>query len=528
MASNQIPKRDTEYHYSEEMLLDLALCGLDPTFFIKKFVKIKHPVRGLIPFEMYDYQEGLIESFTNNRFNIVLSSRQSGKTATVGAYLLWFALFKAKKTILVVSNKGSNAKEIIAAIQNMYLELPGWLKPGVTDTGWNKQSMEFENGSRIIAETTSENSGRGMQISLLFCDEFAFVPDHVQDEFWASIIPVLSTGGDCIIASTPHGDSNLYHTMWVKASQDPTAGGRGVNASFFPTFIKWDMVPGRDDKYKKAQIKILGDYKWRQEFECEFLSAETGLFDSLTLTSYHDTAEAMNVLFTVNDTKFWTKLNPMLSYIVTLDPATGTGEDYSVIDVFSFPDLEQVAQWRSNVVSPAELYKSLKLLLRFLEEHTKEVYFTYENNAVGQAITALYEADENPPEKAELVSDMKAKKLGFETTGKSKNKYCFDLKQIVENFKIKINSLQTVFEMKVFERKGGTFQAKNGFNDDTISTLILLIRVIDEISQFDEDAYDHLYRVDESVSDESNPFNIASDNPEFTDYGDEDGLPFIF
>jgi len=255
----RLKKAFTEQSYTVEQAQELMRCARDPVHFITNYVFIKHPVRGQIKFAMYDYQKNMVRQFEKNRYNIVLASRQVGKTETSAAYLLWYALFNEEKMILILSNKSDGAKEIISKIQNAYEELPHWLKPGIDEDSWNKHECRFDNKSRILAGATSADSARGLAISLLYLDEFAFVKTHLQEEFWTSVLPTLSTGGSCIISSTPNGNSNRFAQMWREAQND---------GEFVPTHVPWDAPPGRDKDFKKQQISILGKRKWLQEYEC--------------------------------------------------------------------------------------------------------------------------------------------------------------------------------------------------------------------------------------------------------------------
>src|ERR1700722_11179338 len=222
----------------------------DPVYFIQKYVKIQHPTLGIIPFKLRPYQIKMILAYNSKRFTIVLSARQTGKSETAGAYLLWYACFHDAKNVLIASNKNSNAMEMIHRIRLGYENLPHWLKPGVTEDGWNKHNIGFDNGTRIISEATSEKSGRGLSISLLFLDEFAHVAQNIQEEFWISIEPTLSTGGSCIMTSTPNGDSDIFAQTW---------NGAIVEANgFCPIEVKWDEPPGRDEKFKEETIARIG------------------------------------------------------------------------------------------------------------------------------------------------------------------------------------------------------------------------------------------------------------------------------
>jgi len=255
--------------YTPKQVMELKKCANDPIYFIRKYVKIQHPTKGALPFELYKYQERMIDAFQNNRFTVVLSARQTGKSSVSAAYLLWYAIFHFDKTILIASNKNDNAMEMIHRIQYAYEELPHWLKPGIPEGGWNKHDITFDNKSRIKSTATSESSGRGMAISLLFLDEFAFVKPHVQNEFWTSISPTLSTGGSCIMSSTPNGDSNLFAQIWRSAEVGLDVGaGSPSSFPFFPVRVRWDEPPGRDEAFKQAEIQKLGEQKWLQEYEC--------------------------------------------------------------------------------------------------------------------------------------------------------------------------------------------------------------------------------------------------------------------
>jgi hypothetical protein len=258
----------TKSSYTQDQMIELFRCSQDPIYFIENYVMIRHAVRGRIKFNLYDYQRELVKMYHKNRFNIILSARQTGKTETSCAYLLWYAIFQSDKTILIASNKSSNAMELIGKIQYAYEELPDWLKPGIDDSNWNKHTCGFDNKSRIVATATSKDSGRGLAISLIYVDEMAFVAPHIQEEFWDSITPTISTGGSMIITSTPNGDSNLFARTWFNAVKKTVE--ELDNESFHPMHVKWDQPPGRDNKFRQMMIDKLGDRKWRQEFECCF------------------------------------------------------------------------------------------------------------------------------------------------------------------------------------------------------------------------------------------------------------------
>lgn len=511
--------------YTPEMIKELKKCIVDPVYFITNYVYILHPIKGRIKFNLYPFQEEMIRKYQNNRWCIAKIARQSGKTETTAAYLTWFALFHSDKTILVAANKLTNAKEIISRIQGIYEELPDWLKPGIDESEWNKTSLSFENGSKIMAQATSANTGRGFAISLLYLDELAFVPPHIQQEMWTSIQPVLSTGGSCIISSTPNGSSDLYYSLFTEAV---TGKGKvpGQNG-FMSIDVKWYQVPGRDEKFKQDQIAMMGQRRWDQEFECIFLSAGHTLFDLHAIEHAEKmTSEPVMRVGSLFGQEFWKAPSKNNTYVVGVDLAQGVENDYSVIEVFEFPSMEQVCEYRTDVESPSKLYSYLKTLLRFLERNSKNVFYSVENNAIGQAIIALYEADEEPLQKAHFMSESGKDTLGYNSNVKSKNNSLVSFKELFENKMIKINSTQLLKEMKTLVRKDNTFKAQIGSTDDCVFATLICIRIIADMAEFDRTAYEKMYSFNNVKVDNDWDQYSAPDVKET--FNDDDGyLPFI-
>lgn len=521
--------------YTPEQLLELKKCMNDPIHFAKTYVKIQHPKRGAIPFKLYDYQERLMLAFKNNRYNIVLSARQTGKSITSAIFLLWYACFHDDKNILIASNKEKGAKEMIHRIRYAYENLPFFLKPGVTEDGWNKHSVAFDNGSRINSTATSEDSGRGESISLLFLDEFAFVKPGIQEEFWTSILPTLSTGGNCIMSSTPNGDADKFAQLWresqvglkVDMSEATDEDGEPIQkellgneeVTFIPHHVRWDEPPGRDETFKKQQISLLGELKWRQEYECEFLSSDALLIDSRVSSNLLKLTYPPKYI--KNEIVFWDDIKENSTYLVGVDPSTGSGRDFSVIQVFEFPSMTQVAEYRANSMSSPEVYAKLKWLLGLVDNKGSIAYFSIENNGVGEGIIALYLNDENPPD-AEFVSEEGSKRYGMVTTNKTKVKACVNLKQIVESGKIHINSKILITEIKTFVRKRASYEAQYGSTDDCISATLIVLRMLEEIAAYDQDAFNRLYTYDE------NDYLDGDDDFETLDSYEDEGLPSLF
>jgi Terminase large subunit, T4likevirus-type, N-terminal/Terminase RNaseH-like domain len=515
-----VKKANEEHDYTPHQLRELSRCSEDVVYFVKTYCKIQHPVKGEIPFELYPYQEKMLRTFAGERLTVVLSARQTGKSQTSSAFLLWYATFHFDKTILIAANKNDNAMEMIHRIRFMYERLPRWLKAGVNEDGWNKHSIGFDNGSRIHSTATSENSGRGMSISLLFLDEFAFVRDTVQEEFWTSMAPTLATGGSCIICSTPNGDYNLYAQTW-RGANIPSADSpsHGING-FVPIQVRWDEPPGRDEKFKRQETAKIGELRWRQEYQCEFLSNDPLLIDTICLANMTEQTRLSKPVATAGELIFYKHPKSGVTYLVGMDPATGSGSDYSTIQVIEFPAMEQIAEWRSNTASSVYAYQQLRKMLKILEKTQSQIYFSVENNGVGEAIIALFEADEVPPETAEFMSEAGQRRQGMTTTGKSKLKACIALKEIVERGALTIRSQALVAEMKCFVRKAGSYAAKPGATDDLISGTLIALRLLEEISSFDQEAYNTLYSHSYSEN--------GMDGEGYTEYGEHsEPLPFI-
>jgi hypothetical protein len=483
----RLKKPNITTEYTPQMLDEMRKCVLDPVYFINNYVHIRHPKLGRIPFKLRPYQIKLIRAYQSNRWCISKIARQSGKTETTCAYLTWFAIFHEEKNILVAANKLAGAKEIVSRIQGIYEELPNWLKPGIDEKEFNKTTLAFENRTKIIAQATSQNTGRGLAISLLYMDELAFVPPHIQKEMWTSLQPVLSTGGSCIVSSTPNGDSDLFAEFWRKAES---------GKEWFPISVRWDEIPGRDEKFRRETIELIGERRWRQEYECEMLTSEHTLIDPDKLTAAENRIDGIQTyeIFgnSINQT-FWKIPSRHHTYIVGVDPSQGTGNDYSVIQVFEFPSMEQVMEYRTNKESPTELYSYLKSLVRFLERNSARTYFSVENNALGQAITSLYEADVDPIEKGIFMSEEGKDTLGYNSNIKTKNLGLISFKEMFERGHLIINSKQLISELKNLVRKGNTFEAKTGGTDDTVFATLICIRIVEDMAQHDVAAYAKMY-----------------------------------
>ena len=489
MKNPQLKRAYAEDEYTPNMISELVRCKKDPIYFMRTYIRIQHPTRGTIPFALFEYQEKFVRHMHENRFTITLQPRQCGKTLTVAMYLLWYALFTEDVTVLIASKNQSHALEIAARVRFAYEELPSWIKAGLKY--YNRHNIEFDNGSRIVSEATTEKTGRGLSISKLYLDELAFINPRIQELMWASLAPTLSTGGSAIISSTPNGDTELYAQLWRRAMSG-TQDAAGTN--FVPFQVHWRDHPERDDSYWDTMVNMLGLLKTRQEVGCEFLSSDAMLISSMKLQQIRDVAP----IFEDMGFRFWVQPESLggagKTYLVSIDPATGNAKDYSVIEVFDFPGLNQIAEWRSNEINIPLLYAKVKWLLNKLTEPIgrgrAEVLWTFERNGIGEAMCALYVSDERQPEFAELYSDAPGK-YGVYTTGKTKIVSCLQLKTLIEkvNNGMKLNSDILLFELKNFIARGGSYEAKTGSTDDCVMATVGITRLIKRLAEYNDEAF---------------------------------------
>ena len=517
--SNLIKRANTTSEYSPANIQELIKCQKDPIYFIRNYVWLQHPLKGKILFDLYDYQKELIDALQNNRWVIALLSRQMGKTQTISMFLLWFSMFNRDQTILIASKNNSHAMEIMDRIRFAYEELPHWLKAGCKY--YNKHNIEFDNGSRIISQATTEKTGRGYAISKLYLDELAFINPSVQEKMWTSLAPTLSTGGSAIISSTPNGATELFSTLW-----------RGANTqknSFLPLFFPWNRHPDRGEAYINEMRGQLGEKNFRQEVLCEFISSDALLIDSIKL-SYLSAKPAIseNMGFKLWRDSFGGRGK---TYLVGVDPATGNGSDFTVIQVVEFPALEQVAELRLNSVQIPLIYAKIKWLLKFLRQPDgnrgrAEVVWSFERNGVGEALVAMIQNDDSADggiylDGCELYNEQN-NRLGCYTSGKSKLTSLMQLKNMIEKAEggLKINSEVLLFELQNFVSGGGSFQGRAGSTDDTVMAMAVIVKVLNRLSSYDDKARKIVY---ETVAPDSDLLVNASDDQ----IGDEP-MPFAF
>jgi len=490
---------------TEEQILEFAKCAdpvTGPEYFMTNYFYIQHPTRGSIQYKPYEYQVRLIDAYHSNRFSISLMPRQTGKTISAAGYLLWFAMFIPDSTILVAAHKYLGAQEIMQRIRYSYENCPDFIRAGVTS--YNKGSLDFENGSRIVSQTTTENTGRGMSISLLYCDEFAFVRPTIASEFWTAITPTLSTGGKCIITSTPNSDEDQFAQIWRAANDTFDAQGNTtpLGKNGFKAFTsKWQETPGRDQAWADQMRSQLGEERFRREMECEFIIFDETLINPLKLVEM----SGIEPIEKQGQVRWYKKPNKGSIYVVALDPSLGTGGDPAAMQIVELPSMMQVGEWRDNKTPVQRQVRILQEVTQYINDcigRETDIYYSVENNTLGEA--ALIEianiGEENIrgiflSEPARSGTGRSYRK-GFTTLSKSKIAACSKLKNWVETTKLKIASKMLISELKNFVAKGTSFAAKIGETDDLVMSMLLAIRMMQLIQNFDA-SIDETLRSDE-------------------------------
>ena len=499
--------------FTDKHVEDILLCS-DPVngykHFAKHFFHIQHSVKGRLLFEPFDYQSRLLDSYHNNRFNINMLPRQSGKTTCASAYLLWYAMFHPDQTVLVAAHKYTGAQEIMQRIRYGYELCPDFLRAGVVS--YNKGSMEFDNGSRIVSQTTTGTTGRGMSISLLYCDEFAFLQPNIAEEFWTSISPTLATGGRAIITSTPNSDEDQFAIIW-KESQDKfddygneIEGPTGKNG-FAGFKADWWEHPDRDEQWKKEELGRIGEERFRREYGVEFLVYDETLISSLKLAEI----TGREPIKKTGQVRWYKEPTPGNLYVVGLDPSLGTGGDYGAIEVFELPSMDQVAEWHNNITPVQGQVKLLRDVLNQIQsaigsDNYNSIYWSVENNTLGESALVVIEnlGEETFPglfvNEPGRKGHVRKFRKGFNTTFGTKISACSRLKYLVEEDKMRILSKPLLSELKSFVALGVGFKAKVGQHDDLVAALLLIVRMTDILSEWDPKVFELLRleaRIDE-------------------------------
>jgi hypothetical protein len=512
---------------SPEQILEYYRCMIDPKYFISNYCYIIHVKGSKNLFKLYDYQCNMIDNYQKYDRNIVMIGRQLGKTTLAAAYCLWWAMFKPNQIVLIASNVGHNAKEIMLKVKDMYLECPLWLKAGLKVD--NIMELGFDNGSRITAKATTGNTGRGMTPALVYLDEFAFVSPNVQSAFWTSIQPALSEGGRLIMTSTPETDEDTFSRLWFTASDSPNSQtwrrkGNSTDVrdrdleeydtqfeiqemadeyidpssledapkdefGFRRFFVPWTAHPTRDETFKRKQLaEGMPISEWNRDFECMFAGSDDSLISSPTLIkiSGHTNKPRFIDQYGV---RWYEYIEPNAHYGVTIDPSEGIGKDNAVIQVWQLPDMIQVAEWVRNDCDQFEQAKMLTRVLRRIAyeqetdiDHRGEanIYYTVECNGVGMGVLNLILQEEHQIP-GQLVDSEGNSSRGLRTTAITKRQFALQFKDITERGIFYPSSVSLLNEMKSFIKTGNSYTAKRGLKDDRVMSCVLMLHLLEEI-----------------------------------------------
>jgi len=454
---------------TEDQVREFYKCSQDPIYFAENYVKVITLDHGFVQIKLYPFQRQAITDINDNRRVIVKAGRQVGKTTMVVAYILWYILFNQDKFVAILANKAPTAREILNRIKIAYEALPLWLQQGVRT--WNKGDIELENNCRVMATSTASSAIRGYSISLLYLDEFAFVPTNIAEEFFTSVYPTISSGttSKILISSTPNG-MNHYYKMWTEAVD-------GHNG-FMHIEANWRQIPGRDQMWADEQRRVLGEQKYLQEMECEFMGSSGTLISGAALKALafvkplHKADSGINIY-----------QQPIAehSYSVVVDTSRGKGLDYSaaiVVDVTSIP-YRVVATYKDNNISPL-VYPSI---IKRLGDYYNAAYALIEINDIGQQVAdSLFEDYEYE----NILSTIEVKgrialtwgygnksTRGIRTTKSVKRLGCSLMKNLIESQKIFIQDFDIIAELSTFISKGTSFEAEEGSHDDLVMCLVL-------------------------------------------------------
>ena len=468
--------------------------------FMDNFFMIQHPTRGSMVYHPWPYQRRLIETYHNYRYSISLMPRQSGKSTSAAGYLLWYAMFVPDSTILIAAHKYTGAQEIMQRIRYAYENCPMHIKAGVTT--YNKGSLDFENGSRIVSATTTENTGRGMSISLLYLDEFAFVRPSIAELFWTSITPTLSTGGKAIITSTPNSDEDQFALIWKGANktEDDFGNTTELGTNGFRAYrAHWSEQPGRDEKWAEGMKAQLGEDRFRREIGCEFIIADETLIAPTTLIDL----EGIEPVSRMGQVRWYKKPTKGNIYAVGLDPSLGTGSDPAAIQIYEANTTTQIGEWKHNKTDIPNQVKLLAQINKHIVECTGEpnnLYYSIENNSIGEAaLVSLAEYGEsNIP--GIFLSEPGKKRKGFNTTHKVKLTACAKFKTLLESKKMTLYSRSLIGELKTFVALEGSYKAKVGETDDLVMASLLIVRMLQQLSDFHYDLETQIRDHDEIIA----------------------------
>ena len=524
LGNPNLKKANTQIEFTKENVAEYLKCKDDPVYFAMNYVKIVTLDEGLKSFAPYDFQEKLINNFHDNRFNICKMPRQTGKSTTVISYLLHYVVFNDSVNVGILANKAATARELLGRLQTAYENLPKWMQQGILS--WNRGSLELENGSKILAASTSASAVRGMSFNILFLDEFAFVPNHIADSFFASVYPTITSGQKTkvIIVSTPHGMNHFYR-MWHDAE-------KGKN-EYVPTDVHWSQVPGRDEIWKEQTIANTSEQQFKIEFECEFLgSVDTLIAPSKLKSLVYDAPLTQNAGLDVFEQS---KENH--DYITTVDVARGVGNDYSafvVVDITEFPH-KIVAKYRDNQIKPM-LFPNV---IWEVAKNYNNSFILCEVNDIGDQVASILHYDleyENL-----LMASMRGRagqivgqgfsgkktQLGVKMSKTVKKVGALNLKTMIESDKLLFKDYDILSELTTFISKSNSFEAEEGCNDDLAMCLVIYAWLVNQDyfkELTDQDVRKRLYEEQKNqIEQDMSPFGFIEDGLDDTSFVDQEG-----
>ena len=524
LGNPNLKKANVSQKFSKKQIAEVIKCSEDPVYFIKNYIQIVSLDKGLIPFDMYHFQEEMVSKFHDHRFNIAKLPRQSGKSTIVTSYLLWYVLFNDNVNVAILANKAATAREMLQRLQLSYENLPKYLQQGILQ--WNRGSLELENGSKIMAASTSASAVRGMSFNVIFLDEFAFIPNHIADQFFSSVYPTISSGKSTkvIIISTPHG-MNMFYKLWHDAE-------RGTN-EYVPTEVHWSEVPGRDEVWKEQTIKNTSEQQFRVEFECEFL----GSVDTLISPSKLRVMPYDEPIMQRKGLAVFEQVQPNHNYIISVDVARGIGNDYSAFVVFDTTTLpyKMVARYKNNEIKPIVFPN----VIIEVAKNYNNAYVICEVNDIGGQVADIIQFDleyENLLMVAmrgragqQLGQGFSGKKtqLGVKMSTAVKQVGCSNLKALIEEDKLVIPDYDTIAELTTFIQKGQSFAAEDGCNDDLAMCLVIFAWMA--MQQYFKEMHDNDVRQRiyddqrEAIEQDMSPFGFVDDGLEDEYFADAQG-----
>ena len=524
LGNPNLKRANVAQNFTPEEVEEFVKCSKDPVYFITNYIKIISLDLGLVPFELYPFQADMVNKFHDNRFNIAKLPRQSGKSTVVTAYLLWYSIFNDNTNVAILANKAATAREMLQRLQLSYENLPKWLQQGVVN--WNRGSLELENGSKIMAASTSASAVRGMSFNIIFLDEFAFIPTHIADEFFSSVYPTISSGKSTkvIIISTPKG-MNMFYKLWHDAELKRN--------EYVTTEVHWSEVPGRDALWREQTIANTSEEQFNQEFECEFLGSVNTLITStkLKIMTYEEPLTKNAGLDIYEEPVEGNQ------YVMTVDVARGITKDYSAFLVFDTTTIPYriVAKYRNNVIKPM-LFPNVIHQVAVSYNHA---YVMAEVNDIGGQVADILQYDLEYDNL--LMCAMRGRagqvvgqgfsgsktQLGVKMSTTVKKTGCSNMKTLIETDKLVFQDYDIISELTTFIQKGQAWEAEEGCNDDLAMCIVIFswLATSDYFRELhDNDVRARLYQEQkEQIEADMAPFGFIDDGMNEETFVDKDG-----